>query len=62
MAEKKIVLEEREIPKTWYNVLPDLPEPLPAVLHPGTQKPVGPDDLSPIFPMECSLQNTYNFC
>jgi tryptophan synthase beta chain len=56
MAEKKILLEEREMPKAWYNVLPDLPEPLPAVLHPGTRKPVTADDLSPIFPMACIEQ------
>jgi tryptophan synthase beta chain len=29
----------------------DLPTPLAPVLHPGTKQPVGPDDLSPIFPM-----------
>ncbi len=56
MTEKKIILEESKIPKAWYNVLPDLPEPLPAILHPGTKKPVGPDDLSPIFPMACIEQ------
>jgi len=56
MAEKKILLEEREMPKAWYNVLPDLPEPLPPVLHPATKKPVGPEDLSPIFPMACIEQ------
>lgn len=48
---RKFVLDESEIPTSWYNVLPDLPEPLPPVLHPATGKPVTPDDLSPIFPM-----------
>ncbi|HIE03640.1 MAG TPA: TrpB-like pyridoxal-phosphate dependent enzyme, partial [Candidatus Latescibacteria bacterium] len=47
---RKFVLDESEIPTSWYNVLPDLPEPLPPVLHPATGKPVTPDDLSPIFP------------
>ncbi|MGZ8154132.1 MAG: TrpB-like pyridoxal phosphate-dependent enzyme, partial [Burkholderiales bacterium] len=47
----KYVLEESRIPKTWYNVQADLPKPLPPVLHPGTQRPVGPDDLAPLFPM-----------
>ncbi|MGZ8231207.1 MAG: TrpB-like pyridoxal phosphate-dependent enzyme [Burkholderiales bacterium] len=47
----KYVLEESRIPKTWYNMQADLPKPLPPVLHPGTQRPVGPDDLAPLFPM-----------
>ncbi|MGZ8198947.1 MAG: TrpB-like pyridoxal phosphate-dependent enzyme [Burkholderiales bacterium] len=47
----KYVLEESRIPKTWYNVQADLPKPLPPVLHPGTQRPVGPDDLAPLFAM-----------
>ncbi|HIE44387.1 MAG TPA: TrpB-like pyridoxal phosphate-dependent enzyme [Candidatus Omnitrophica bacterium] len=51
MDRRKILLSERDIPKEWYNVLPDLPKPLPPVIHPGTKKPIGPDDLSPIFPM-----------
>jgi tryptophan synthase beta chain len=47
----KYLLGEDRIPKTWYNIVSDLPSPLPPVLHPGTGKPVGPDDLSPLFPM-----------
>jgi tryptophan synthase beta chain len=39
------------MPKSWYNILPDLPSPLPPPLHPGTKEPVGPDDLAPLFPM-----------
>ena len=47
----KINLPESEIPKQWYNILADLPTPLPPPLHPVTKKPVTPEDLSPIFPM-----------
>jgi tryptophan synthase beta chain len=47
----KFVLDEARIPKHWYNIMADLPSPPPAVLHPGTMKPVGPDDLAPLFPM-----------
>ncbi len=47
----KILLGESEIPDRWYNVVPDLPEPPPPVLHPATHEPVGPDDLAPLFPM-----------
>ncbi len=52
----KYILDESEMPKAWYNILPDLPRPLPPVLHPGTKKPVGPDDLAPLFPMALIMQ------
>src|SRR5437588_2112021 len=48
----KYLLPESEIPTHWINLMPDLPgEPLPP-LHPGTLQPAGPDDLTPIFPLE----------
>lgn len=49
--ETKILLSEKEIPKEWYNVLPDLPGPLDPPLHPVTMKPLTPQDLAPLFPM-----------
>ncbi len=52
----KYVLDETKIPKRWYNLAADLPKPLPPVLHPGTLKPIGPDDLAPLFPMSLILQ------
>jgi tryptophan synthase beta chain len=52
----KYILDETRIPKHWYNIVADLPVAPPAVLHPGTLKPVGPDDLAPLFPMELILQ------
>ncbi|WP_432942500.1 TrpB-like pyridoxal phosphate-dependent enzyme [Kribbella sp. CA-253562] len=52
----KILLPEDELPTRWYNVLHDLPTPPPAVLHPGTGQPVGPEDLAPLFPMDLILQ------
>ena len=52
----KYVLDETRIPKCWYNLAADLPKPLPPVLHPGTLKPIGPDDLAPLFPMSLILQ------
>jgi tryptophan synthase beta chain len=51
MEIKKIFLPESELPRQWYNVMPDLPTPMEPDLHPGTGQPVGPDDLAPIFPM-----------
>ena len=44
------------MPTHWYNIAADLPTPAPAVLHPSTLQPVGPDDLAPLFPMELILQ------
>ena len=47
----KYFLEESKMPKTWYNIAADLPKPMEPPLHPGTLKPIGPDDLAPLFPM-----------
>ncbi len=52
----KYLLDESRMPKTWYNLVADLPTPPPAVLHPGTLKPIGPDDLAPLFPMSLIMQ------
>ena len=54
--QNRFLLSEKDIPKTWYNVQPDLPGPLPPVIHPGTKQPVGPDDFAPLFPMQLILQ------
>ena len=56
MERTKFTLDENDMPTRWYNIQADLPEPLPPVLHPGTGKPVGPDDLAPLFPMELIKQ------
>ncbi len=49
-------LPQSRIPLAWYNILADLPKPMAPALHPGTQKPLGPDDLAPLFPMSLILQ------
>ncbi|OFX23304.1 MAG: TrpB-like pyridoxal-phosphate dependent enzyme [Anaeromyxobacter sp. RBG_16_69_14] len=49
--ETKFLLGESQIPTHWYNVIPDMPGPLAPVIHPGTLKPIAPQDLAPIFPM-----------
>ena len=51
MTDTKITLPESAIPTHFYNIVPDLPSPLPPPLHPGTKLPIGPQDLAPIFPM-----------
>src|ERR1700722_3863884 len=47
----KFLLSERDIPTHWINLMADLPGEAPPPLHPGTKEPAGPDDLSPLFPM-----------
>jgi len=41
MAKKltKYILAEKDMPTSWYNILPDLPKPLPPLLHPQTHEP-----------------------
>ena len=57
MAETvKYLLAEEQIPKSWYNLMADLPLPPPPPLHPGTLQPLGPDDLAPLFPMALIMQ------
>src|SRR5215469_8176148 len=52
----KYLLPENRIPRAWYNIAADLPQPLPPVLHPGTGSPIGPADLAPLFPMPLIMQ------
>jgi len=54
MVSKKILLDEEEIPKQWYNILPDLPKPLPPMIHPETREPVKLPP--PLFSLECLKQ------
>jgi len=56
MKKTKILLDENQIPKKWYNIQADLKTPLDPPLNPKTKKPIGPKDLSAIFPMELIKQ------
>jgi tryptophan synthase beta chain len=56
MERTKFVLDEDHIPRAFYNIAADLPEPPPPPLHPGTGQPIGPQDLAPLFPMELIKQ------
>ncbi len=49
-------LTQADIPTHWYNILTDLPEPLPPPLHPATHQPIKPDDMFPIFPENLVMQ------
>ena len=53
---KKVLLNEEELPKKWYNVLPDLPETVPPPVNPATKEPVKPEQLEVIFAHECVEQ------
>lgn len=52
----KYLLDENEMPRAWYNIMSDMPNPPAPVLHPGTKQSVTPDDLSPLFPMSLIMQ------
>lgn len=46
----KVFLSEDDIPRQWYNLAPDLPTPMQPPIGPDG-KPVTPDMLAPVFPM-----------
>jgi len=48
--DRKILLNEKDIPRQWYNLAADLPTPLLPPLGPDG-KPIGPEMLAPVFPM-----------
>jgi tryptophan synthase beta chain len=49
-------LDQKDMPTHWYNVQPDLPEPLPPTLNPITKQPATPEFMHALFPMECIMQ------
>lgn len=49
-------MSEKEMPTNWYNIQADMPNPMLPPLHPGTRQPIGPEDLSALFPMELIKQ------
>jgi len=51
MKQYKMFLSEDDVPRQWYNIQADLPSPLQPIIHPATGKPIGPEDLAPVFPM-----------
>jgi tryptophan synthase beta chain len=56
MTQTKYQLSENDLPKAWYNINADMPVPPNPVLHPQTKKPVTPEFLSVLFPMELIMQ------
>lgn len=53
---ERILLDPEELPKQWYNLVPDLSSPLPPPLNPSTRAPIGPDDLARVFAKELIRQ------
>ena len=47
MEQIKVLLNDEEIPRQWYNIMADMPTPMRSPLHPGTGKPVAAEDLAP---------------
>ena len=56
MEPRKFPLDEKAIPETWYNIVPDLPFGLEPPLNPATREPAGPGDFAAIFPEEIIRQ------
>ena len=56
MPSRKIILDEEEMPKQWYCILPDLPKPIPPMINPETRKPVPPQALETVFAKELVKQ------
>lgn len=50
MRDSKILLSAEDMPRQWYNLAADLPNPPPPPLGPDGQ-PIGPEALAPVFPM-----------
>jgi len=53
---RRIILPPEETPNKWYNILPDLPKPLPPPIDPETKAPIKPEKLEAIFPKELIRQ------
>ena len=56
MEPTKFLLDEKSLPESWYNIVPDLPFELAPPLNPATREPVGPEAFAPIFPKEIIRQ------
>lgn len=50
MKQTKFMLDDDEIPESWYNIQADMPSLPDPPIDPETKEPVGPEDLAPIFP------------
>lgn len=56
MESKKYLLQEKDIPTAWYNIVADMPVKPKPMLNPETGAPLKAEDLMPLFSKEASLQ------
>lgn len=56
MESKKFILQEKDIPTAWYNVMAEMPVKPRPLLSPVTKKPLTPEDLYLLFSEEVSRQ------
>jgi tryptophan synthase beta chain len=56
MTQYKYILEEKELPTHWYNIVADMKQPPPPYRHPVSLDLLGPDDLAPVFPQALIMQ------
>ena len=52
MSTTKYVLTDDQIPRNYYNIIPDLPEPPAPPLNPANNEPLDPSALEPLFARE----------
>ncbi len=52
----KVMLEDSELPKSWYNIVADMPIKPSPYLNPMTKELLGPEDMLAIFPREIVMQ------
>jgi tryptophan synthase beta chain len=50
MEQRQFLLEQKDIPTQWYNIVADMGVPPAPPLYPATMQPCGPEALEPIFP------------
>lgn len=53
---KKFLLQEKDIPTAWYNIIPSMPVKPRPMLNPATKEPLKAEDLYPLFSEEASRQ------
>lgn len=56
MESKKFLLQEKDIPTAWYNIVADMPVKPQPMINPATGVPLKAEDLMPLFSKEASLQ------
>ena len=53
---KKFILQEKDIPTAWYNVVADMANKPKPMLNPATKEPLKAEDLYPLFNKACADQ------